>query len=156
MVLDERAHRAERTIGSYRKRGHAAAAVVRHENTLAGPIHREVTGALTAGVLLVQQRQLSCCRVDGERADRAVGRAFKSAAFTDRVEKAMVGMDGEEGGIDCFRRDSERSQRAGGGIEAAHVDAFALRGRAGSDVDEAFAMVSRRRGGVEAKGDSGK
>src|ERR1019366_8922228 len=110
MVLDERAHRAERTIYSDWKRGHAATAVMRRENTLARTIHREVTGALTAGVLLVQQRQLSGCRVDGESADRAVGRALKSGTFPDSVQEMMVGMDGQEGGVGCLRRDFGGSQ----------------------------------------------
>src|ERR1700722_4877900 len=102
-----------------------------------------MAGALASGVFVVQERQLSRRRVDGKSVDRTVGCAGKSAGLADGIEKMVVRMDGEEGGIGGLRRDCGRGECASGGVQAAHVDAFALLARARPDIDEAFAVVRR-------------
>jgi hypothetical protein len=72
-MLDRGGNEAERSIGLNRKRGDAAAAVIRHENALARFVHGEVAGALSAGSLLVQEGQLSRRDVDGGCADGPIG-----------------------------------------------------------------------------------
>ena len=71
LVLDEGAGCAERAIGLDRQRLDAATAVVRHHHALARAVHVDVAGAGAAGRLLVQGRELSGRRINGERADRA-------------------------------------------------------------------------------------
>ena len=78
-----------------------------------------MTGAAVAGALLIQQGQFARGLIDGKGANRAIGRTVETGTFPDGVQEAMVGMDGQETGIRCFRRDFWESELATGGIQAA-------------------------------------
>src|SRR5437867_11767633 len=135
-MLDERAGFAQLASSVDWQRRDAAASIVRHQETFARMIDREMTGTRAAGGLLVEQGEVASFGVDAERTDCAGFFAFEILHLADRIKEAAVGMKGEEGGIFCFSGELGGSEFAGFGIESSKVDALAFWAGVGADIDE--------------------
>src|SRR5882724_4732260 len=59
----------------------------------------------------VQQRQFSGRGIDGKSADRAGALSFKRIGFAHGEKEAALRIDGEEGGVLDFRRQTDRRPR---------------------------------------------
>src|SRR6266446_5678401 len=94
LVLDRGARRPQPAILLSGQRRDAAAAVIGHQHCLARAVNDQVARAVAFRGLLVQEREVSAGRVDGNGADRA---AFAAGTrFICRVEETAIRMNGQE------------------------------------------------------------
>src|SRR5262245_11806801 len=135
LVLDEAARLAELAVLANRQAGNTAAAVVRHQDVLARPIHDDVAGTSAARGLLIEQLQLSRVGVEGEGADRAALLALEIVHFADCIQEAVAGVQGQERRVRHLHGDALRGQLAAGEIQLEPVDPLALAACVGADVD---------------------
>jgi len=124
-MLDETAGCAEAAVVVNRKRGDAAAIVVRDQNEIAGFVERDVARSGAARGYLIQKLERAGFRVDGESAYRAADTSIEIADFIHGVEILAVGVHSQKGRIRRFRRNTDGGELALLRIEAVRVNPFA-------------------------------
>src|SRR5438067_2478740 len=117
-VLNDRARLSQFAIVLNWKRRHAAAPVVRNQNTLPAFIHRQVARPGPTGRLLVEQNQLPALFINAEGTYGARFLFLELAHFTNRIQKAPVRMHCQEARALGFCRQFRWTQFAGGQIES--------------------------------------
>ena len=108
-----------------RKNRYAAARVVSHQNKFSRLVDSDVAGIGSAGCNLIQQRQFAGRAIDGESADRTTLLALVIADFIYCKQKSMIGMHGEERGINGLRRQADGCDLRAARIVTIGVDALA-------------------------------
>ena len=144
VVLDEDRWRVQTAVRLDRQRFDTATAVIGDENSLAGPIHKEMARAVATGRLLIQGNEFARARVDDKSAHCSALFAVKIANLIRRIKKSPVGMKGEETWTDCFGGQFRRVQFAARRSEAGDINPFTLWAGVSADVNEKLFRVARR------------
>jgi len=120
-VRQKRGMLAESSVREDWEYNDVARRVVGDKNVLAGFVEGYVARIFAERGKLVQERQLPALRVERKSAHGAL-----LAGLVDGVNEFPVGMDGDEGGIGRFHRETLRGQFARFRVEFVSVDAFAV------------------------------
>src|ERR1700720_3551948 len=133
-VLEKCGRFAQRSVLMNRKRGHAAAAVIRSEQQLPGLVDGDMTWSRTARRNSIEQLQSMGGGVDREGAHATGCLTFIHRDFIRGIQEALVRMNRQERRILRFRHQTNRRRLTGRTVEAISVDALARRARVRSDV----------------------
>jgi len=132
-------------VGLNRENSYASSGIVGDQHELPGFIERDVTRVGSARGDFVQELHsaglpVSLLMIDGESAYHSAFGIFIFLDFIDRVEEAAARIDRKEGGVDGFRRETQRSQFRRCCIEAVSVNTFALLVSVGADEEKVAAL----------------